>query len=268
MHYLGTYDGVSNGSIPASAQGGDYFAVSTAGTVTVAGTTTSFAVNVADVLVWTTPTLPTGPVACWQQSSLALMALPDLASYLPDFFQPLQEYQALLVAEQVSCSQLQQDLLQLAANQYVQTCDMPTLMQHEDIFNIQGNPDPAVESLQFRRLRVLNRYAAQPPFTLLYLGSVLQMFFGVAWWLNLGSMGTYHYKLGSWQLGVFPFFSNSNLTLTASFPNAPFAAYNEIISTIQTMLPCHIVFVYEPYISSTSPVPPSTGTTLTGQSFI
>jgi hypothetical protein len=284
MAYLGTYDGVNYAVAPVTSipvNGGDYVCSSIVGTVYLSDS--GISVNIGDMLVWTVPLKASDPVAYWRKIPILSMQLPALAPYLPDYFQPIQDYNALLAAEQTNFSQLNSDLSQLAANNYIQTCDIPTLIQHELLFGINASTNSSVESIQFRRDRVLGRYAQVLPYTLQYLQQLIENMVGVGNAVVLiNDANGYNYRLDAvlgddgalidgthgWFLGQWPSpsfavnlpFITSGFQIFVGFVPSPTntsALENEVLSIVNTIKPCHMeadmcTILFEPTSIDTS----------------
>ena len=88
----------------------------------------------------------------------------ELLKLLPPWYREVAEYQQICNAE---AQQLQTAALMtqgIAGNFYFQTMNLAGVQMWEQIFNI--TPNPATETLAFRRARVLNRISMRPPYTL------------------------------------------------------------------------------------------------------
>lgn len=157
------------------------------------------------------------------------MELTSLASFLPGYFHGITEYDALLSAEQQAFNTLDGDLQQLMLNQCIQTADEKEISRREAIFGIVA--DPVNESLAFRRVRVLNRYALHPPYTVPYLR-----------WLLDQLVGT-----GRWNLIVDGASSTFIVEMAAEDSNY----FGEILVTISAIKPCHMLYSARPLISDT-----------------
>ena len=150
----------------------------------------------------------------------------DLLSLLPPWYQRILDYQQICQAEQVQMEALATEIAAVANNFFFQTMDAGAVSQWEQIFRI--TPNPATESLEFRRARVLNRASTRPPFTLQFLRQKLDELIGP----------------GEWTVTVdYPHYT---LYIESSAENQQYAT--EVAYTIGRIKPAHIVFVNTPYL--------------------
>ena len=117
---------------------------------------------------------------------------------------------------------------QVRQNLYIQTMDEGTTAEWEAIFCIVANP--ATESLDFRRDRVLNRLSMRPPFTLTYLYQRLDALFGP----------------GNWEVEMD--YPNYTLYIEAAVEDQQY--FSELSVTMDIVKPCHIVYISRPRISA------------------
>lgn len=101
------------------------------------------------------------------------MTLKDL---LPDWYTGVRELDVLMTAEDKNMKMIQMNIDKVKSNQWIQTADEQVISYHEWILNII--PNPTTESLVFRKQRIINRLQSTPPFTINYLTSHLNQFFG------------------------------------------------------------------------------------------
>ena len=85
---------------------------------------------------------------------------PTLTDYLPDWYKPISDYQAILNAESTELTAAETALLNVYGNLFFLTMDAGAISQWEQVFSITPSPD---ETLEFRRDRILNRVAMKPP---------------------------------------------------------------------------------------------------------
>lgn len=113
------------------------------------------------------------------------------------------------------------------ANMFIQEMDEAAVKQWEDILRILA--DPASETLEFRRARVLNRISIRPPFTLGFLYQKLDELIGK----------------GKWEVNVD--YPNYTLYVKSSAQNQQYAI--EVSYTINKLKPAHIVYINQPFLS-------------------
>ena len=149
----------------------------------------------------------------------------NLIGLLPQWFQSIPQFQVICETEQEEFESLAGLINTVADNFFFQTMDASSVSLWEQILNIV--PNPATETLQFRRARVLNRISTRPPFTLGFLYQKLNELIGV----------------GAWEVTID--YPNYTLYIDAAAENQEWAT--EVAVTLNTIKPCHIVYVNRPY---------------------
>ena len=150
----------------------------------------------------------------------------SLLEQLPDWYAQILDYQALMDAEQPSFDALADEIIGVADNFFFQTMDESAVTMWEQIFDIVANP--ATETLEFRRVRVLNRISTKPPFTLSFLYQKLDELIGP----------------GQWTVNVD--YPNYTLYIESSALNQSYAT--EVAFTINRIKPAHIVYINTPLV--------------------
>lgn len=151
-----------------------------------------------------------------------------LLELLPPWYREILDYQALCAAEGAQLDALAEELAAVRDNCFFQTMGEGGVAQWEQIFRIV--PNPAAESLEFRRTRVLNRISTRPPYTLGFLYQKLDELIGKdAWTVRVDYPGY-------------------TLYVESSAENQLFA--HEVAVTVNRIKPAHIVFVNVPYVKS------------------
>lgn len=153
----------------------------------------------------------------------------DLLSLLPTWYRDILDYQEICQTEEAQFEALAMAVTAVADNFYFQTMDESAVAQWEQIFGISA--DPAVETLDFRRVRLLNRISTQPPFTLAFLQQKLDELIGP----------------GRWTVTVD--YPNYTLYIESSALNQSYAT--EVAFTINRIKPAHIVYRNNPYVTET-----------------
>lgn len=149
-----------------------------------------------------------------------------LLSLLPPWYREVAEYQQICSAE---AQQLQTAALatqSIADNFYFQTMNLAGVQMWEQIFNI--TPNPATETLAFRRARVLNRISMRPPYTLGFLYQKLDELVGP----------------GLWSVEVD--YANYALTIEAGAEDQSY--WQELAYTVNHIKPAHITYISRPLI--------------------
>lgn len=150
----------------------------------------------------------------------------ELLNLLPPWYREVAEYQQICNAE---AQQLQTAALatqSIADNFYFQTMNLAGVQMWEQIFNI--TPNPAAETLVFRRARVLNRISMRPPYTLGFLYQKLDELVGP----------------GLWSVEVD--YANYALTIEAGAEDQSY--WQELAYTVNHIKPAHITYISRPLI--------------------
>lgn len=150
----------------------------------------------------------------------------ELLNLLPPLYRDVSEYQQICSAE---AQQLQTAALatqSIADNFYFQTMNLAGVQMWEQIFNI--TPNPAAETLVFRRARVLNRISMRPPYTLGFLYQKLDELVGP----------------GLWSVEVD--YANYALTIEAGAEDQSY--WQELAYTVNHIKPAHITYISRPLI--------------------
>lgn len=150
----------------------------------------------------------------------------ELAAYLPTWFRGILDYQELEKAEAGQFEAFAALLDAVHRNFFVTTADEGTVRDWENLLSIV--PDPDIETLAFRRARIINRLSSTPPFTLKFLYERLDLLIGA----------------GEWAVTVD--YGNYTLYVEAAAENQAWAS--EVLATINTVKPCHIVYRSRPLI--------------------
>ena len=151
-----------------------------------------------------------------------------MLSLLPPWYREILDYQQICQTEQEQMQALAQEIGAVADNFFFQTMDAGSVAQWEQIFKIV--PDPVAETLAFRQIRLLNRISTRPPFTIWFLQEKLNELIGQ----------------GQWTVNMD--YQNYTLYVESSAENQQYAA--EVIYTVNSIKPAHIVFVNTPYVQT------------------
>lgn len=152
-----------------------------------------------------------------------------LLSLLMPWYREIADYREICQSEQAEFEALAAYIGAVAENFFFQTMDEGSISQWEQVLKII--PNLQTEDLQFRRDRILNRISTKPPFTLGFLYQKLDSLLGP----------------GNYEIEVD--YPNYTLYIKSSAQNQLYA--QEISYTINTIKPCHIVYVNMPYLSDT-----------------
>ena len=98
-----------------------------------------------------------------------------LYKQLPYYFRPIIEFQEILKAHGYGVDKLDADSAQIAANNYIPTCDEETIAFWENLLDITYSFG---DTLDFRRDRVLQKFNTIVPFSIGFLNDRLTALFG------------------------------------------------------------------------------------------
>ncbi len=101
----------------------------------------------------------------------------NLSLYFPNIYKEVMETKALIDVENKLFDALEDRTSEVENNQFVLTANERGLIIYERMLNIIANP--GVETIQFRRERIINRLSTAPPYTLRYLKQRLNSLLGV-----------------------------------------------------------------------------------------
>ena len=147
-----------------------------------------------------------------------------LGSFVPHIYKDVAEMDALIESDQRQLSSAQTGASQAFANTFVLTANYEGIEMFEMMLGIIA--DPATESLEFRRQRVLNRIPLSPPITFRFLKKSLDDIIGK----------------DAWNAHVD--FNNYTLYVESSALNQNW--YQELEFTINLIKPCNIIFTNVP----------------------
>jgi hypothetical protein len=143
-----------------------------------------------------------------------------IMQHLPDYYQLIEDFRELDHTETIELDLLQSAVNQLFSDQFVMTSSLQAVRRREQMLGIQA--DPAAETLDFRRRRILNRYQTKPPFTTRYLQQQLDRLVGAG--MTIVSIDPHEFVL----------------TITANIDNA--SVFREVIYTIETIKPANLIY--------------------------
>lgn len=154
----------------------------------------------------------------------------DLKQYLPIVYEGITESETQQDSLSIEINKMNNIYEQALMDQFIQTASLKVLPYYENIFHIVANP--ATETVQFRRERILYRMRMlTPPYTYYYLKNILDTFFGQQ-----------HYKL---------VIDNNNFTIYLESAVEDSLWYHEIQVSITAIKPCNMIFINRPRISKT-----------------
>ncbi|RXZ77239.1 DUF2313 domain-containing protein [Paenibacillaceae bacterium] len=140
--------------------------------------------------------------------------------HLPDFYLDVQDFEEIGQTETIELDTLDGAMNQLFDDQFVMTASLRAIKIREQMLGIQA--DPTIETIDFRRLRILNRYQTKPPFTVRYLQQQLDMLVGAG--MTIVSVDVQDFIL----------------TVTANIDDA--AVFREVLHTVETIKPANLIY--------------------------
>ncbi|WP_018750213.1 putative phage tail protein [Paenibacillus sanguinis] len=149
--------------------------------------------------------------------------------YLPDYYGEVLDFVQLAHTEDMELDQLEGAVEKLFADQFVKTAGLQAIKRRERMLGIQA--DPATETLEFRKQRILNRYRTKPPFTVRWLQEQLDKLVGAG--MTIVSVDP-----PSFVLYVTTNIENANL-------------FKEVQHTVQAIKPANILYQQNTSINTT-----------------
>lgn len=143
-----------------------------------------------------------------------------LLAYLPELHHDIVEMVELTETEEAEILSAEQAIERLFDDQFVMTSSEQGVRRREQMLGIQA--DPATESLEFRRRRIINRYSTKPPFTVRYLQARLDRLVGTG--MAIVSVDTHNFIL----------------YVTTNIENANI--FREVIHTVDTIKPANMLY--------------------------
>lgn len=153
---------------------------------------------------------------------------PELRKKFPNIYDDVLEIDELATGDATVLNVAFDALKELQADQTIPTASEGGLERYERIFDIVATPS---ESIEFRRTRLLNRFAMSPPFTLRFLKQKLNALLGEGNW-------SYELDYASRTLKVYTVVTNS-------------AWAQEITITMSRLKPANLVFLSSPLVPDT-----------------
>lgn len=152
----------------------------------------------------------------------------DISKYFPSIYSDIEEIKQICDTENTDFDEAEVELTNLLNNQFIMTSDERGIEYREKLLGILANPQ--VETLDFRRLRLINRISIQPPFTMLFLRERLDDIIGV---------GEYNAYID---------YDKYTLYIESTAKNQIYS--HEIAVTLNMIKPANIVYINIPTIVS------------------
>jgi hypothetical protein len=143
-----------------------------------------------------------------------------ILKHLPAYYPEILDFVKLASTESTELDTLQGAVDQLFNDQFVMTAGIQAIKRRELMLGIQA--DPSIETLDFRRRRLLNRYQTRPPFTIKYLQQQLDLIAGSG--MAVADVDVQRFLL----------------TITTNVDNA--SVFREISRTVETIKPANLIY--------------------------
>lgn len=143
-----------------------------------------------------------------------------IKAYWPQCYEDILDFQELAKTLDAEIQLLKTAIDQMFDDQFILTSEAGALKRREKMLKIQA--DTPVESLDFRKKRVINRYSTKPPFTLRYL------------------QGRLDYLVGENKAVANVDSPNFTLFVKAAIEDAPL--FKEVEQTVKTVKPANLIY--------------------------
>lgn len=144
-----------------------------------------------------------------------------LLEYLPELYYDVIDFKELTDTESTEMVSLQMAIDQLLDDRFVDTASEQAIKRRESMLGIQA--DPSIETLDFRRKRLVNRYSTKPPFTVRYLQQRLD------------------FLVGSGR--AIATIDELDFILTVTMGISDGALFQEVQRTIHSMIPANLIYL-------------------------
>lgn len=150
----------------------------------------------------------------------------DLLRLLPPWYREVEDYRQICNAEKSQFDRLAAGVKNIQDTFFVQSMDADSVQRWEQVFHIRARP--AVETLEFRRQRVLTRLRIRPPYTMTFLYQQMDELLGTGNWFCQVDYPAY-------TLRMVPNVEKQQL-------------FGEMLRLIHAVKPAHIVLENTPYL--------------------
>ena len=152
----------------------------------------------------------------------------SIKEYAPDIYSGFEEYENILSAEDALITDVENAAAALRDDQFVLSATLDGIQHYESMLKII--PNPATETLEFRRERILNRMSFASSFTVASLRNRLDAILGA---------GTYNLYID---------YDNYTIYVESAADDQNW--FNEVLITMARTKPANMVFVNKPLVSS------------------
>lgn len=143
-----------------------------------------------------------------------------LMEQLPYYFRPIIEYQEIMKAHGYALDNLDGNVMQVNANNYISTADESTIAFWESVLGLVYTFG---DTLEFRRTRVLQKFTTVPPFSVGFLRDKLTELFGA----------------DGYQMSIDPV----ECTLTIKVTSGRYGAIDLLYTLLWDIVPAHLKII-------------------------
>lgn len=156
----------------------------------------------------------------------------NLMEILPQYFRSIIEFREIMSIDSNVMEELDKNTNQVNLNFFIQTCDTATIKVYENLFGITYKPG---ETLEYRRLRILQLYNVIAPFSEGFLRNQLTEMFGDDYTMDVDSVGcSLKVIISSSRYGAVDLFYNLILDIVPA--HLEVIANHEVKNTISSNL--------------------------------
>ncbi len=152
----------------------------------------------------------------------------NLFDFVPSYYDGVQEIEKIIEAETVLFTELEQEKVDFIDNQFLLTLNIEGIKYYEKMLKLM--PDVS-DTLEQRRLRILNRFTTMPPFTIRFLKDKLDDLIGQ----------------NNWDCYI----DYGNMTIYVESSATSQSWYNELLITMVSIKPANMIFINKPVVPNT-----------------
>ena len=143
-----------------------------------------------------------------------------LIKQLPDFFRLILEFQEIMKAHGYILDSFDSNMYQIAANNYISTCDVKTIAYYENLLGIVYRFG---DTLEYRRSRLLQKFNTIVPFSIGFLKDKLTELYGE----------------DGYELSV----SSPDCTITVKVTSDRYGAIDLLYDLLWDVIPAHLQII-------------------------
>ena len=152
----------------------------------------------------------------------------DISKYFPLIYTDIEEIKEICNTENIDFNNAEKELNSLLNYQFIMRSDERCISYREKLLGILANPE--IETLDFRRMRLINRISMQPPFTMIFLRDRLDDI------------------IGKGQYEAYIDYDKYTLYIESAAKNQVYS--HEILVTLNMIKPANIAYINIPTIIS------------------